>query len=218
MALSPSPTFSHPMATGITTPEHAYARLITAWPAIVDECRHALGSELHYQAMIYHALRTAGKVPRRQLGMNVKIMIEDPRSKKFKELDKTKHPDYQGGYEPIPDVAIFHRDVKGDFRRRNCDETFANLLLAIEVKASERDKSRLRPGEIIGDIEKLDALRQEVRYWESDIVPVMLVLDTAPLLEERMNTDSLEEVRDRARQLDVRFFYCGPYRCIPMVA
>ena len=42
----------------------------------------------------------------------------------------------------------------------------------------------------------------------------MLVLDTAPLLEERMKKYSLDEVMDHARQLDVRFFYCGPYRCI----
>ena len=65
------------MASGITKPEHAYARLLKAWPAIVDECRAVWGSELHYQAMIYHALRTAGRVPREQLGMNVKIMIPD---------------------------------------------------------------------------------------------------------------------------------------------
>jgi hypothetical protein len=180
----------------------------------VDECRAVLGPELHYQSMIYHALRTAGEVPRRQLGMNVKIWIDDPFSAKFKERDKRKIVEFQGGYEPIPDVAIFHRGVKGDFRRRNCDETFNNLLLAVEVKASERDKSRLRPGEIKDDIEKLDALRQEVRYWESDMIPVMLVLDTAPLQEERMVKYSLEEVQDHARQLDVRLFYCGPYRCI----
>lgn len=202
------------MASGITKPEHAYARLLKAWPAIVDECRAVWGSELHYQAMIYHALRTAGRVPREQLGMNVKIMIEDPCSDEFRTRDLRCKPEYRGGYEPTPDIAIFHRWVWGDFRRRNCDETFDNLLLAAEVKVSERADSRLRPGEIISDIRKLDALRQEVREWESEIIPVMLVIDTAETAEDRMTRPSLGKVKEFADELEVPFFYCGRYRCI----
>lgn len=202
------------MASGITKPAHAYARFLKAWPAIVNECRAVWASELHYQAMIYHTLRTAGPVPREQLGMNVKIMIEDPSSEFFREGDKARHPDFQGGCEPIPDIAIFHRWVWGDFRRRNCDETFNNLLLAAEVKVSERADSRLQPGEIINDIRKLDALRQEVRDWKLEIVPVMLVIDTAETSEGRMTRPSLGKVRKFAEELEVPFFYCGTYRCI----
>jgi hypothetical protein len=204
------------MASGITRPEHAYARFLQAWPAIVEECRAVYASEAHYQAMVYHALRTAGQVPRSQLGMNVKIMIEDPRSPYFRECDSGKHPDYQGGYEPVPDIAIFHRWVWSDFRRRNCDETFDNLLLAAEMKVSERADSRLQPGEIIRDIRKLEALRHEVREWNPamEIVPVMFVIDTAETAEGRMTRPSLEKVIERADDLEVPFFYCGPYRCI----
>jgi hypothetical protein len=202
------------MASGITKPAHAYARFLKAWPAIVNECRAVWGSELHYQAMIYHALRTAGEVPREQLGMNVKIMIEDPCSEYFKECDESRHPDYRGGCEPIPDFAIFHRWVWGDFRRRNCDETFNNLLLAAEVKVSERADSRLQRGEIIRDIRKLDALRHEVREWESEIVPVILIIDTAETAEGRMTRSSLGRVREFAEELEVPLFYCGRYRCI----
>ncbi|WP_159713626.1 hypothetical protein [Geminicoccus flavidas] len=30
-----------------------------AWPLTVEECRSALGGELHYQAIAYHCLRRA---------------------------------------------------------------------------------------------------------------------------------------------------------------
>jgi len=95
------------MASGITTPAHAYARFLKAWPAIVDECRAVWASELHYQAMIYHALRTAGRVPREQLGMNVKIMIEDPCSDEFKTRDLRCKPEFQGGTSPPPTSRYF---------------------------------------------------------------------------------------------------------------
>lgn len=49
--------------TGITKPAHAYARSLKAWPAIINDCRAVGGSESQYQAMIYHAHRTAGWVP-----------------------------------------------------------------------------------------------------------------------------------------------------------
>lgn len=205
------------MAPGIATPEEAYSAFLAAWPAIVDECRAVLGSELHYQAMVYQALRVEGEVPRDQLGMNVKIWLENCCTTLFRELDGKKHPDFQGGFEPIPDVAIFHKDIDGDWRRRRYIETAQHLLLAVEVKASEREKKRLGPREIISDIEKLDAFRTELRHRAKNgrkIIPVMLVLDTAPLLEERMTESALDEVKERARTLDVRFFYCGVGRCV----
>lgn len=102
------------MATEIATPADAYAAFLVAWPTIVEECCAVWGSELHYQAMIYRALREAGAVPQDQLGMNVKIWLEGSRTPLFRKLDKRKHPDYRGGFEPIPDVVIFNEEIKGD--------------------------------------------------------------------------------------------------------
>jgi hypothetical protein len=205
------------MVTGIDTPSTAYSRFLAAWPAIVEECRAVLGSELHYQAMIYHALRTAGGVPRDQLGMNVKCWVEDPVTPLFRDLDERKHPDYRGGFEPIPDVVIFHEEIRGDWRRRNRRKSARCLLLAVEVKASEREAGRLQPGEIIRDIDKLAAFREELRHHGSMVpvtVPVMVVIDTAPEPGERMIPDSLEDVRNRAKEVGVSFFYCGVDACI----
>ncbi|MGI9280021.1 MAG: hypothetical protein ACR2PX_10390 [Endozoicomonas sp.] len=67
----------------ITTITDAKDALLRAWPMIQEECLQVLGSELHYQAMLYHCLRTAGAVPIDQLGMNVKIWISNPVSSLF---------------------------------------------------------------------------------------------------------------------------------------
>lgn len=87
----------------------ALRALTRAWPAFVAECRSVLGSELHYQALLYHCLRAHGQVPSRQLGMNVKIWITDVVSEYFRPLGEKKRPEYRGGFEPIPDVVIFPR-------------------------------------------------------------------------------------------------------------
>lgn len=60
----------------IDTREEAMAALLAAWPRLVAECRQVQAGELHYQAMVYHALRSIG-VPVTQLGMNVKQMITE---------------------------------------------------------------------------------------------------------------------------------------------
>lgn len=52
----------------------------------------------------------------------------------------TKNINYQGGFEPIPDVVIFNKNVNSDWRRRNCDNTLVDILITIEVKASESEK------------------------------------------------------------------------------
>lgn len=202
------------MATGIATPAEAYAVFLAAWPAIVEECCAVWGSELHYQAMIYRVLRDAGNVPRGQLGMNVKIWLEGTNTEYFERRDKLKVREYRGGFEPIPDVVIFHEDIKGDWTRRNYLETARCLLLAVEVKVSERQGSRLQPGEIIDDLEKIAAFRKELHYRGTEMVPVMLVIDTAKKAEERMTEYSFEEVRARAWDLHVPLFYCGPDRCV----
>ena len=219
-ALIPPQCHLSSMAPSIATPEEAYSAFFTAWDDISAECCAVLGSEVHYQAMIYHALRVKGSVPQGQLGMNVKIWLKGAHTSLFKKFDQLKHPDYQGGYEPIPDVAIFHEDIKKDWRRRNYKKTAKYLLLAVEVKASERELKRLFPAEIIRDIEKLNALRAELRWRRHHtIVPVMVVIDTAPEPEERMTKEAFEEVMEKAAALSVHFFYCGPNGCFaPSVA
>ena len=89
------------------TIQQAKKALLKAWPHIKEECLSVLGSELHYQAMIYHCLRDYGQVPANQIGMNVKMWINDPATPLFKELDDRKHPEFRGGFEPITDVVLF---------------------------------------------------------------------------------------------------------------
>ena len=72
------------------TVEDALTALDLAWPKIKFECLSVLGSELHYQAMIYHLLREHGKVPVEQLGMNVKMWIANPVSLLFQQLAQKK--------------------------------------------------------------------------------------------------------------------------------
>ena len=180
-----------------------------AWPSIVSECRATLGSELYYQAVVYHNLRKAG-VPLAQIGMNVKMQIDNPVSQLFRELDLRKHEDFRGGFEPIPDVALFSYSVFSDWRRRNSTTTLRSLLLATEIKASERASGRLRPGEVIGDIEKLAAHRDEAVHRGTDFYPVMMVIDTAPLLEEQMTNYGFTQAIRSAEEFDVGFLYLSP--------
>src|SRR5215213_7065074 len=93
---------SHTGST-IATRDDALEAFQRAWPSFVVECRSVLGSELHYQALLYHCLRVYGQVPSRQLGMNVKIWITDVTSPRFRMVAEKKRPEYQGGFEPIPD-------------------------------------------------------------------------------------------------------------------
>lgn len=185
----------------------AAAALIRAWPKIVEETRLVLGSELHYQAMVYHCLRLHGSIPLSQIGMNVKMWISDPVSELFQVLDRRKKEIYQGGFEPIPDVCLFSEAVAGDWRRRSYEKTMESLLLAIEVKASERAAGRLRLGEITSDILKLQAHREEARGRRGDFIPVMMVIDTAPIPKERMTPASLAESQLLAREAKVEFLY-----------
>lgn len=192
------------------TMEEARAALQDAWPLIKSECLLVLGSELHYQAMIYHALRTAGRVPISQIGMNVKMWINNPVSELFRKLVSVKHQDYRGGFEPIPDVVIFKPCINADWRRRNRENTLRNMLIAIEVKASERAKSKLRSAEIELDIRKLAAHRVEVLNLGSSMLPVMLIIDSAPNESERMTNTTLGQACDLAKNLDVGFMYISP--------
>lgn len=181
-----------------------------AWPTFAAECRMVLGSELHYQAMLYHALRTTGQVPIGQVGMNVKQWIPNVQSDLFKRYDSKKHEDFRGGFEPIPDVVLFRPEIASDWRRRRHSETLASMLVAIEVKASERSASRLSAAEVTTDINKLSAHRFEAQARGFDFLPVMIVLDTAPAFSERMTSAALETSRSVAAEQRVEFRYLCP--------
>lgn len=189
------------------TQDEALSALTRSWPTIVEECRSVLASELHYQAVVYRCLREVGGVPPTQVGMNVKMWIPDVVSDHFKSLDLKKAEDFRGGFEPIPDVVVFHSDIRGDFRRRNYSNTLRQMLMAIEIKASERDHKRLGPKEIVDDILKLDAHRFEARNRGTDFLPAVLVIDTAPELAERMTQYALETAKSAAKERGVCFFY-----------
>lgn len=156
---------------------------------------------------MYRCFCDYGGVPLNQIGMNVKIRIYNPITSLFRELDRQKHKDFQGGYEPIPDIVLFSPEIKGDFRRRNRENTLRHMLMAIEVKASERENARLRPGEIIRDLEKLKAFQNEASRRRSYFVPTMIIVDTAPDENEKMLASSLEEVACHAEKLNVGLFY-----------
>jgi hypothetical protein len=187
-------------------PSDAIRILTAAWPAIVEECRAMLGGELHYQAVVYHCLRQAG-VPRMQLGMNVKQWIANPVTPLFQANDLRKHLDYRGGFEPIPDVVLFGSGVVGDWRRRNADATLRHMLLAMEVKASERADGRLSAREVINDVRKLAAHRAEVAHRGGKMAAAMLVIDVAPDANERMREADMAACRTEAETVDVAWFY-----------
>ena len=84
------------------------------------------------------------------------------------------------------------------------------MLMAIEVKASERHKGRLTARELVKDIEKLHAHRYEVRFRGADMVPVVIAIDTAPDSRERMRDESLHDVKAFAQASDVMFYYLSP--------
>jgi hypothetical protein len=182
--------------------------LQTAWPAVIDECRAVLGGELHYQAVIYHCLRNAG-CPRTQIGMNVKQWIDNPVSDLFNSRDLRKHADFRGGFEPIPDLLLFSSGIEGDWRRRNYANTLKFMICAIEVKASERSKARLTPGEVRADIAKLAAHRDEVVHLGGNMLPVMMVIDVAPESNERMRMDAITNCARYAAAEGVAWFYAS---------
>ncbi|WP_157959726.1 hypothetical protein [Devosia submarina] len=194
----------------LVTKDHALVALQNAWPLIVSETRQVLAGELHYQAMIYHALRVAGPVPLMQLGMNVKQWITNVTTDLFKQLDLRHAEGFGGGFEPIPDVVIFGTGAAGNWQRRSYEATLQHMLLAVEVKASERHKSRLRSKDIHFDIRKLAAHRDEVRARGGDFEPVMMIIDVAKDPQERMDSRTLALSRELAGSMGVSLFYVSP--------
>ena len=102
---------------------------------------------------------------------------------------------------------IFKPEIAADWRRRNHALSLRTTLAAIEVKASERDKGRLGPAEIIRDIRKLAAQKIEIVHLGADMQPVMMIIDTAPLRAERMTKTAIEAAKKLAAELQVAFFY-----------
>lgn len=193
----------------LSSPSDIVALMLRSWPDIVSECRAVLASELHYQAMIYHILRQAG-APRTQIGMNVKQWIENPVTEHFRALDQRKHEAFRGGFEPIPDIVLFGAAIDGDFRRRNRERTLQHMIAAIEIKASERQGSRLTQGEVLRDIAKLVAHRAEAERRGTRFLPVMIVLDTAREAGERMRMVSRESCRTAAATAGICWLYVAP--------
>lgn len=179
-------------------------------PDIASEVRQVLAGELHYQAMIYHVLRSKGGLPASQLGLNVKQWIANPRTELFRGLDLRKAERYRGGFEPIPDLVIFHPDVAGNWQRRDPRHKMKYMRLAIEVKASERAGGRLRPGEVIRDILKLAAHRDEVHFRRGKFTPVMLIVDVAPGKGEQMTHGARAEAVEAAREHAVDWVRIDP--------
>ena len=180
-----------------------------SWQLIKIESLNVLGSELHYQAMIYHAFRCSGKVDLSQIGMNVKLWVTNPVSDFFKELESRKHVDFRGGAEVIPDVVLFSKKINGDWRRRNEMNTLLNMYSVIEVKASERHKNRLKEKEICNDLKKMDALIKEVKNLKSESIPIpiMMIIDSAPEEKERMSFSDLNKVRELSKELKIGLLY-----------
>ncbi len=143
--------------------------------------------------------------------MNVKIWIKDVITAYFRKLDERKHPDFRGGFEPIPDIVIFRPEIGGDFRRRNREKTLRQMLMAIEVKASERHRGRLGAGEIVDDVLKLEALRLEALHkGGADVLGAVVVVDTAPEEKERMTPEARIKTEAAARERGVCLFYVSP--------
>ena len=95
------------------TTTNAQASIHNSYQTIVNECRTVLGSELHYQAMVYHILRTKGNIPLAQIGMNVKMMIENCQTEFLKARILKKNIKYQSrNLEIIPDISILRKDDK----------------------------------------------------------------------------------------------------------
>lgn len=192
----------------------AIGSVLAAWPGISEDCRAVLGSELHYQAMIYHRLRTDGRVPITQIGMNVPMYLANPITQYFrdrieKRMERKSAYDLQNGVAPTPDVVLFRPEIDGDWRRRNSDLTLRHTLAAIEVKVSERANSRLSSEEILGDIEKLSAHREEIRHLGGDMLAIMMILEPAPAESERMTARTFREYMKQARRNQVEVLHCS---------
>jgi hypothetical protein len=193
----------------IQEPEEAKRAISKCYDEIIKECRLILASELHYQAMIYHHLRHSGMVPFNQIGMNVKTTITEVQNDFFHQRILLKNENYQSsGLEIIPDITFFSEKINYDWRRRNFENTFKETIYSLEIKASERHKSRLRQLEIKTDIQKLVAQRQETQKLFGKKIGVgVFVVDVAPDSNERMKEPTLNYIIEFAKLNEVDLWY-----------
>ena len=84
------------------------------------------------------------------------------------------------------------------------------MLVAVEVKASERHRGRLRAGEVVNDVLKLEALGLEAHHRVSDALGAVIVIDTAPEANERMTPEVCRVTETAARERGVCLFYVSP--------
>lgn len=121
-----------------------------------------------------------------------------------------KHKDFREGQEIIPDITIFTKNIKSDFRRRNYKNTLKETLYSLEVKASEREKGRLQGSEIKNDIIKLKSQHTETKLKHKKEIGIgIMIIDTAPKESERMRKNTLDEVKRFAKENGVDFWYCS---------
>ena len=138
-----------------------------------------------------------------------KIYIPNPKTKFLNEKMNRKHKDFRQGQEIIPDITIFSENLKADFRRRNNKNTLKETIYSLEIKASERENSRLQFNEIKKDILKLKAQYLETKYKHNkEIGTGIMIIDTAPKENERMNKMTLDRVKIIAKENNVDIWYC----------
>ncbi len=159
--------------------------------------------------MIYYHLRQTGQISFNQLGMNVKTTITEVQNDFFHQRILLKNENYQSsGLEIIPDITFFSERINHDWRRRNFENTLKETIYSLEVKASERHKSRLRQLEIQTDIQKLIAQRQETqRLYHKRIGVGMFIIDVAPDPIERMKESALAYIVEFAKLNEVDIWY-----------
>jgi len=193
----------------ITTSLDCQKLISKCFKQIVNECRTVFGSELHYQAMIYHILRKYGDAPIDQLGMNVKTLITNVNSEFLLERINRKNINYQSyGIELIPDLSFYEKAINSDWRRRNYKNTLKLTLYSLEVKASERHKSRISYKEIETDILKIEAQYQETKQQHNKSIGIgLLIVDTAPSPKERITETSLFKIQEFANSKSVDLWY-----------
>jgi hypothetical protein len=180
-----------------------------SYSKIIEECRSVLGSELHYQAMVYHLLRALGKVPLSQIGMNVKTTIEDCKTDFFKDRITKKDKKFRSkNLEIIPDISFYSNSLKADWRRRNYKNTLEKTIYSLEIKASERNKGRLQFKEIETDFLKLKAQYNETKLkFNKEIGIGMMIIDVAPLENERMKKETLNKIIELSKKLSIDLWY-----------
>lgn len=84
------------------------------------------------------------------------------------------------------------------------------MLAVLEIKASERAGSTLSLSEVVRDLRKLAAHREEIQSMGHDFHPVMMVIDSARDTSERMRGTDTAKARALSSELGVEWRYVSP--------